>query len=68
LGAAQYEADRLAVSDGGLITASDPGSVESAREVIHTPDLNSPADREHWSRLFKHAQLPSWCVGEALTV
>lgn len=67
-GAAQYDADVLAVSDGGLITASHLGSVEFAREVIHTLDLYSPADREHWYRLFKHAQLPPWCVDEALTV
>jgi hypothetical protein len=40
--------------------------VEFAREVIHTLDLYSPSDREHWYRLFKHAQLPPWCVGETL--
>jgi len=62
----QYDASVLAVSDGGTITASHLGSVEFAREVIHTLDLYSPSDREHWYRLFKHAQLPPWCVGEAL--
>ena len=65
-GAEQYDAGVLAVSDGGVITASHLGSVEFAREVIHTLDLYSPADREHWYQLFKHAQLPPWCVGEAL--
>ena len=63
-GASQYDNDVLAVSDGGVITASHLGSVEFAREVIRTLDLYSPADREHWYRLFKHAQLPPWCVGE----
>jgi hypothetical protein len=52
----------LAVSDGGLITASQLGSVEFAREVIRTLDLYSPADREHWFRLFKHALPPPWCA------
>lgn len=65
-GAEQYDSEVLAVSDGGVITASHLGSVEFAREVIRTLDLYSPADREHWYRLFKHAQLPPWCVGEAV--
>jgi hypothetical protein len=39
--------------------------VEFAHEVIRTLDLYSASDREHWFRLFKHAQLPPWCVGEA---
>ena len=65
-GADQYDASVLAVSDGGTITASHLGSVEFAREVIHTLDLYSPSDRDHWYRLFKHAQLPPWCVGEAV--
>lgn len=65
-GGDQYDASVLAVSDGGTITASHLGSVEFAREVIHTLDLYSPSDREHWYRLFKHAQLPPWCVGEAM--
>ena len=62
----QYDASVLAVSDGGTITASHLGSVEFAREVIHTLDLYGPSDREHWYRLFKHAQLPPWCVGETM--
>jgi len=63
-GAEQYDSAVLAVSDGGVISASHLGSVEFAREVIRTLDLYSPSDREHWYRLFKHAQLPPWCVGE----
>lgn len=62
----QYDDEVLAVSDGGVITASHLGSVEFAREVIRTLDLYTPADREHWYRLFKHAQLPPWCVGEPI--
>jgi putative intracellular protease/amidase len=65
-GTEQYDSELLAVSDGGTITASHLGSVEFAREVIHTLDLYSPSDREHWYRLFKHAQLPPWCVGETV--
>ncbi|WP_329741919.1 DJ-1/PfpI family protein [Dyella sp. A6] len=63
-GADQYDADVLAVSDGGTITASHLGSVEFAREVIRTLDLYSPAEREDWYRLFKHAQ-PPWMAGAA---
>lgn len=65
-GADQYDNDVLAVSDGGVITASHLGSVEFAHEVIRTLDLYSASDREHWFRLFKHAQLPPWCIGEAM--
>ena len=65
-GAEQYDAGVLAVSDGGVISASHLGSVEFAREVIRTLDLYGPTDRDHWYRLFKHAQPPPWCVGEAM--
>ena len=65
-GAAKYDGEVLAVSDGGAISASHLGSVEFAREVIHTLDLYNPGDRDDWFRLFKHAQLPSWCLGEHL--
>jgi len=66
-GADQYDANTLAVSDGGVITASQLGSVEFAREVIRTLDLYSPSDREYWFRLFKHALPPPWCAGDAAT-
>lgn len=65
-GTAQYDAGVLAVSDGGVTTASHLGSVEFAREVIRTLDLYSPGDRELWYRLFKHAQMPPWCVGDVM--
>ncbi|GAB2804090.1 DJ-1/PfpI family protein [Dyella kyungheensis] len=64
-GADQYDAQALAVSDSGVITASQLGSVEFAREVIRTLDLYNPSDREHWFRLFKHALPPPWCAGDA---
>ncbi|MFC4765488.1 DJ-1/PfpI family protein [Dyella koreensis] len=63
-GSEQYDPDVLAVSDGGVITASSLGSVEFAREVIRTLDLYSASDREHWYRLFKHAAPPPWFAGE----
>jgi putative intracellular protease/amidase len=66
-GADQYDAQALAVSDSGVITASQLGSVEFAREVIRTLDLYNPSDREHWFRLFKHALPPPWCAGDAAT-
>lgn len=63
-GADQYDANVRAVSDAGVISASHLGSVEFAREVIDTLGLYSPSDREDWYRLFKHGQLPAWCMGE----
>ena len=66
-GAEQYDANALAVSDAGVITASQLGSVEFAREVIRTLDLYNPSDREHWYRMFKHALPPPWCAGDAAT-
>ncbi|WP_430392007.1 DJ-1/PfpI family protein [Dyella sp. 20L07] len=66
-GADQYDPQVLAVSDGGVITASQLGSVEFAREVIRTLDLYNPSDREHWFRLFKHALPPPWCASDVAT-
>ena len=50
--------------DAGVISASHLGSVEFAREIIDTLGLYDAADRDDWYRLFKHAQLPAWCLGE----
>ena len=61
-----YDASALAASDGGVITASHLGSVEFAHDIIRALHLYSSSDREHWYRLFKHAQLPPWCVGETV--
>ncbi|MFC5742208.1 DJ-1/PfpI family protein [Dyella tabacisoli] len=62
-GAEQYDPTVLAVSDGGVISASELGSVEFAHEVIRTLDLYNATDREHWYRLFKHAVAPPWFGG-----
>ena len=67
-GEGQYDASVLACSDGAVITASHLGSVEFAREIIHALNLYSRSDRDHWYRLFKHAQLPPWCVAETAWV
>jgi len=66
-GADHCDTQALAVSDAGVITASQLGSVEFAREVIRSLDLYNPSDREHWFRLFKHALPPPWCAGDAAT-
>ncbi|GLQ91378.1 DJ-1/PfpI family protein [Dyella acidisoli] len=62
----QYDANVLAVSDGGVITASHLGTIEFAREIIHTLDLYTASDREHWYRLFKHAVPPPWLSVEVV--
>jgi len=62
----QYDANVLAISDGGVVTASHLGTIEFAREIIHTLDLYSASDREHWYRLFKHAVPPPWLAGESV--
>jgi putative intracellular protease/amidase len=64
----QYDAHVLAVSDGGVITASHLGSIEFAREIIHVLDLYTRSDRDHWYRLFKHAVPPPWLGGETVSV
>lgn len=65
-GAPRYDASALAVRDGSVITASHLGSVEFAHDIIEALHLYSPSDREHWYRLFKHAQMPPWCVDETV--
>jgi putative intracellular protease/amidase len=64
----QYDANVLAVSNGGVITASHVGSIEFAREIIHTLDLYSVSDRDYWYRLFKHAVPPPWFSSECIDV
>jgi len=65
-GEERYDASALAVSEGRVITASHLGSVEFAHDIIQALHLYSPSDRDHWYRLFKHAQLPPWCIGETV--
>lgn len=64
----QYDANVLAVSDGGVISASHLGSIEFAREVIHALDLYNASDREHWYRLFKQGVPPPWFCAEPVEV
>ena len=59
-GAAHYDADVLAVTDDGVITAGGVGTVEFAREVIRALDLYDERDSATWYRLFKHGVPPPW--------
>ncbi len=61
-GAAHYDADSLAVSDDGVITAGGVGGIEFAREVIRTLGLYDERDTQTWYRLFKHGEPPPWFV------
>ena len=61
-GGAHYDADALAVTDDGVITAGGVSGVEFAREVIRALDLYDERDTEAWYRLFKHAIPPPWFV------
>jgi len=59
-GGAHYDADTLAISDDGVITAGGVGTVEFAREVIRELDLYDERDTGMWYRLFKHGEPPPW--------
>jgi putative intracellular protease/amidase len=54
-----FYVDELAVSDGGVITASGVGSVEFAREILSALNIYSEEDRRDWFNLFKHAIMPA---------
>ena len=62
LGGAHYDADSLALTDDGVITAGGVSGIEFAREVIRALDLYDARDTEAWYRLFKHAIPPPWFV------
>ena len=62
LGGAHYDADSLALTDDGVITAGGVSGIEFAREVIRALDLYDERDTEAWYRLFKHAIPPPWFV------
>jgi putative intracellular protease/amidase len=62
LGGAHYDADALALTDDGVITAGGVSGIEFAREVIRALDLYDARDTEAWYRLFKHAVPPPWFV------
>ena len=61
-GSAHYDADALALTDDGVITAGGVSGIEFAREVIRALDLYDERDTEAWYRLFKHAIPPPWFV------
>ena len=61
-GGAHYDADALALTDDGVITAGGVSGTEFAREVIRALDLYDERDTEAWYRLFKHAIPPPWFV------
>jgi len=61
-GGAHYDADALALTDDGVITAGGVSGIEFAREVIRALDLYDERDTEAWYRLFKHAIPPPWFV------
>lgn len=60
IGGAHYDADALALSDDGVITAGGVSGIEFAREVIRTLDLYDERDTGTWYRLFKHGVPPPW--------
>ncbi|HET7924472.1 MAG TPA: DJ-1/PfpI family protein [Rhodanobacteraceae bacterium] len=62
LGGAHYDADALALTEDGVITAGGVSGIEFAREVIRALDLYDERDTEAWYRLFKHAIPPPWFV------
>ncbi len=51
--------DKLAVTDGNIITASGLGSVEFAREVIRELGLYSVTDTQTWFDMFKNGVVPA---------
>jgi putative intracellular protease/amidase len=59
-GGAHYDAESLAVTDDGVITAGSVGCVEFAREVIRALGLYDERDTATWYRLFKHGVPPPW--------
>jgi putative intracellular protease/amidase len=59
-GGAHYDADVLAISDGGVITSGGVGGIEFAREVIRALGLYDERDIGTWYRLFKHGEPPPW--------
>ena len=61
-GGAHYDADALALTDDGVITAGGVSGIEFAREVIRALALYDERDTEAWYRLFKHAIPPPWFV------
>jgi hypothetical protein len=51
--------DKLAVTDGNIITASGLGCVEFAREVIRELGLYTLTDTQTWFDMFKNGDVPA---------
>jgi len=51
--------DDLAVSDGGLITASGLGAIEFGREIMRQLGIHSEEDIASWFGMFKHGVIPA---------
>jgi putative intracellular protease/amidase len=56
-GSARYDS-ALAVTDGGIITASGLGAVDFARAIFAELAVFTPADEALWYDMFKHGRLP----------
>jgi putative intracellular protease/amidase len=51
--------EALAVTDGGLITASGLGSIEFGHEIIRLLDLFGEAETQEWFEMHKHGVVPA---------
>lgn len=54
-----FYVDELAVSDGGVITASGLGAVEFAREIFRLLQVYDENDLRTWYDMFKHGLMPA---------
>jgi putative intracellular protease/amidase len=54
-----FYVDELAVSDGGVITASGLGAVEFAREIFRLLQVYDDNDLRTWYDMFKHGLMPA---------
>ena len=55
---AEHYSQNLAVTDGGIITASGVGAVEFAYEILTALRVYPDTKAKQWFDLFKHAVLP----------
>ena len=57
-GGARYRADALAVTDGGIVTASGIGALEFAYEIIKLLNIYNRQTARQWFDLFKSGAVP----------